>query len=220
MVWNVVVSRAMKVRVDLERLVGQLASGLLLGEDDHAVVVFGHLEVDLDGVAFIDGERTVAGAELVDGDEALGLVLDVNEDFAAMAEFVSTAFESIVADWPQFLVKLSSALAPQAKSGMVGSRLVALAFARQVLRTGTPVVEASLKKDAIETLLMSARWEREAAEGGAEATQVEGETDEEEEAARNERRKMVWERKSNNFSIFTTDEKSRRESGSQAGRKR
>src|SRR5262249_18496871 len=40
----------------------------------------GRLEVDVDHVAFVDGDLALAGGELVDGDVTFGLVADVDRD--------------------------------------------------------------------------------------------------------------------------------------------
>jgi hypothetical protein len=56
-----------------------LELGLLLGDDDHAVLVLELLDEDRDFVADFDGRDVL---ELGGGDDAFALVADVDEDFA------------------------------------------------------------------------------------------------------------------------------------------
>ncbi len=53
-----------------------LVGGLLLGEDDHAFVVFQALEEHFDFVAYLD----VFVFEFIGRDRAFGLVADIDED--------------------------------------------------------------------------------------------------------------------------------------------
>ena len=54
--------------------------GFFLGEDDVAFLVLGLLEEHVDGVAGLDGDLAGLVAELVEGDDPLGLVADVDDD--------------------------------------------------------------------------------------------------------------------------------------------
>ena len=66
-----------------------LVRGLLLGEDDHAFVVFEALEEDFDFVA--DFERLDV-IKFAAGDDAFALVADVHQDFAG-ADFEDASFD-------------------------------------------------------------------------------------------------------------------------------
>ena len=55
--------------------------GFFAREDDVAVAVFGALEQDVDDVAGLHGDLAGLVDELVDGDDAFGLVADVDDDF-------------------------------------------------------------------------------------------------------------------------------------------
>ena len=63
--------------------------GLLTREDDHALVVFEAFEQHVDLVAHVNVVEVV---ELAVGDDPLGLVADVDEDFAR-ANFEDVAFD-------------------------------------------------------------------------------------------------------------------------------
>ena len=63
--------------------------GFLTGEDDHALVVFEAFEQYVDFIAHVDMVEVV---ELADRDDPLGLVADVDEDFAR-ANFEDVAFD-------------------------------------------------------------------------------------------------------------------------------
>ena len=56
--------------------------GFFLGEDDVAFLVLGLLEQHVDRVADLDRDLARLVAELVDGDDPLGLVADVDDDLA------------------------------------------------------------------------------------------------------------------------------------------
>ena len=68
-----------------------LELGLLLGEDDHAFLVFELLDEDINLVADLDGLDVL---EFVAGDDAFALVADVHEDFLG-ADFDDGAFDDI-----------------------------------------------------------------------------------------------------------------------------
>ena len=55
--------------------------GFFAREDDVAFAVFGPLEQHVDDVAGLDGDLAVLVEELVDRDDAFGLVADVDDDF-------------------------------------------------------------------------------------------------------------------------------------------
>ena len=55
--------------------------GFFAREDDVAFAVFGALEQHVDDVAGLDGDLAVLVEELVDRDDAFGLVADVDDDF-------------------------------------------------------------------------------------------------------------------------------------------
>ena len=55
--------------------------GLFAREDDVAFAIFGALEQHVDDVAGLDGDLAVLVEELVDRDDAFGLVADVDDDF-------------------------------------------------------------------------------------------------------------------------------------------
>ena len=55
--------------------------GFFAREDDVAVAIFGALEQDVDDVAGLHGDLSGFVDELVDGDDAFGLVSDVDDDF-------------------------------------------------------------------------------------------------------------------------------------------
>ncbi len=55
--------------------------GFFAREDDVAFAVFGALEQHVDDVAGLDGDLAVLVEELVDGDDAFGLVADVDDHF-------------------------------------------------------------------------------------------------------------------------------------------
>ena len=55
--------------------------GFFAREDDVAFAVFGALEQHVDDVAGLDGDLAGLVDELVDGDDAFGLVADVDDDF-------------------------------------------------------------------------------------------------------------------------------------------
>ena len=55
--------------------------GFFAREDDVAFAVFGALEQHVDGVARLHGDLAVLVEELVDRDDAFGLVADVDDDF-------------------------------------------------------------------------------------------------------------------------------------------
>ena len=75
---------------DLDDLVPVLVvGGLLLGEDDHALVVFEALEEHFDFVADLEVFDVI---EFAQGDDALGFVADVHEDFAR-ADFEDASFD-------------------------------------------------------------------------------------------------------------------------------
>src|SRR6185436_14910111 len=63
---------------------------LLAGEHDLARLVVAVLEVDVDRVALVHGDRAVAADELVYGDVAFGLVADVDRDDIASDQYDST----------------------------------------------------------------------------------------------------------------------------------
>ena len=71
---------------------------LLLGEDDHALLVFELLDQDIDLVADLDGLDVF---KFVCGDDALALVADVHEDFFG-ADFDDGAFDDIASSKGQF----------------------------------------------------------------------------------------------------------------------
>ena len=75
-----------------------LELGLLLGEDDHALLVFELLDQDVDLVADLDGFDVV---EFVAGDDAFAFVADVHEDFLG-ADFDDGAFDDIASRKGQF----------------------------------------------------------------------------------------------------------------------
>ena len=55
--------------------------GFFAREDDVAFAIFGALEQHVDDVAGLDGDLAVLVEELADGDDAFGLVADVDDDF-------------------------------------------------------------------------------------------------------------------------------------------
>lgn len=75
---------------DVDDLFPVLAiSGFLLGKDDHAFVVFEAAEENLHLVADLE---VVDVIELAGGDDALGFVADIDEDFA-VAKLENAAFD-------------------------------------------------------------------------------------------------------------------------------
>ena len=58
--------------------------GLLLGKHDEAVVVLAALDVDVDRVAGLDRGLALRVGELVEGDDALALAADVDDDVVAL----------------------------------------------------------------------------------------------------------------------------------------
>ena len=58
--------------------------GLLLGKRDEAVVVLAALDVDVDLVAGLDGDLAGGVGELAEGDDALALAADVDDDVVAL----------------------------------------------------------------------------------------------------------------------------------------
>ena len=59
-----------------------------------AVAIFGALEQDVDDVARLHHHRAVLVEELVDRDDALGLVADVDDDFV-LADFEDRALDDL-----------------------------------------------------------------------------------------------------------------------------
>src|SRR5262249_55258281 len=57
--------------------------GLVAGEHDLTRLVVARLEVHVDLVTFLHGDRSITGGELVDGDVPFGLVADVDRDAVA-----------------------------------------------------------------------------------------------------------------------------------------
>jgi hypothetical protein len=96
--------------------------GLLAREHDVAVAVLGLLEQDVDAVADLDRDLAVLVAELLDGDDALGLVADVDDHLGSETCSTMPARPRL----PRSCVKLTSYMSSRRSYSSVSLLLLVL----------------------------------------------------------------------------------------------
>ncbi len=110
---------------------------LLLGEENESLLVFGAVEVDLDGVSHLHVVRAVGLAEFLQGDLPLGLVPDVDGDRGLthgdhgsrddLAHFHLLFFDRLLQQGAEVLLgilgRLSLDSVPLGRLGLVGAGL-------------------------------------------------------------------------------------------------